>query len=248
MGEESWYNNLINIDDFPRASVMLKDFEAIVGLKLDDAQAEARLHVLAVRIGIGWNDGTGHALRAPERGIDFRSPGSAHYAETGTDDAGGKSEKEMLAALRAHLARYPDVDIVVAQSRGCRLLAALLEPTDDATEAVWSGPVLVLSPAGGPTKDLGWGAKIFSSPAAAVVVAVSEGDLSTGAVSDGDLAELRELGSGHDASRYLFEVDAPQHGRWRPDEAMGLLRRVVRMARDAREKMPIEESKVLLAT
>merc|ERR1719327_1938103 len=99
-----------------------------------------RLHVLAIRNGFAPESASARALRDA---VDLRVPGSPYIAETGNEDAQGRGEQEMAQLLRAHVRAWP-VDLVLAQSRGCRLVLEQLVGGDD---PCWRGPVLALSPA-----------------------------------------------------------------------------------------------------
>lgn len=141
-------------EDCPRAPKLLAELSSSLQLALgrvsEDVAPPPRIRVLAVRNGF---DPASPAARALRDACDLRVPGSPYIAETGNEDVGGKGEEEMVDLLRLHLRTQP-VDLVVAQSRGCRLLVQHIIGGDD---PCWAGPVLALSPAGE------WGAALASS-------------------------------------------------------------------------------------
>merc|ERR1719321_1887575 len=103
---------------------------------------------------------------------------------------------------------------MMAQSRGCLLLATLIEAGD------WAGPVLALSPAGES------GSKILKSAVGTVVVAVNNNDLlggSHGVISDDDLDDFRQLTKGS-VTRRLIEVDGLGPDGWSAETVAGLIR------------------------
>merc|ERR1712004_847247 len=81
----------------------------------------------------------------------------------------------MIAILRNHLQTHA-VDVVVAQSRGCRLLVQHIIGGD---APCWSGPVLALSPAGE------WGLAAATAQHNGSVLLTASGD------------DLVELGGAH---------------------------------------------------
>jgi len=127
-----------------------------------------RLRVLAVRNGLSPTSETVRALRGA---VDLRIPGSPHIAATGNEDAQGKGEREMADILRQHLQRHA-VDLVLVQSRGCRLVVEYLI---SGARPYWSGPVLALSPAG----DAGRALAASLHPGS-VLLAASSNDLPGG--------------------------------------------------------------------
>lgn len=150
----------LELDISPNVGKLLK--ELMVSLKLE-RDAPPRLRVLAIRNGFNLSTLAAKALR---QSCDLRAPGSPHIAETGNEDAGGQGEQEMVAILNQHLQTHT-VDLVVAQSRGCRLLVQHIIGGDT---PCWSGPVLALSPAGE------WGPTLAASAHAAGVLIAANGD------------------------------------------------------------------------
>lgn len=182
--EAPWYCDVC--EDMPKAKCILEEFEKIA---LHDDSSSLRLQVLGVPNGLNIQSGLGLAFRLPESGVEYRSPGSAHFDRTGDESASPDfttdTEKETLAALREHLLNHK-VDVMVARSRGCRYLAKLLE------EGSWTGPVLILSPA----QD--FGEKVLKAAAHSVIVAISTDDLIGGSgrhqvLNEDDLNTLRQL-------------------------------------------------------
>mmetsp|Transcript_50352 Transcript_50352/g.146077 ORF Transcript_50352/g.146077 Transcript_50352/m.146077 type:complete len:311 (+) Transcript_50352:83-1015(+) len=151
--------------DVPRAPQFLSEVEASLGL---DSSQPRRLRILAVRNGFAPDSACARALRDV---ADLRIPGSAYVAETGNEDAQGRGEQETVEVLREHLRGRP-VDLVIARSRGCRLLSEHLVGDGIAGEASWRGPVLALSPA-----DPRYAEALWASPASAVLVAACGADV-----------------------------------------------------------------------
>jgi len=146
--------------DCPQAPQLLADMIA----SFDAKSVPRRLRVLAVRNGFSPGSAAAKAVR---RVAELRMPGSPHIAETGNEDAGGKGEQETIDIIRQHLQKH-EVDLVIAQSRGCRLLA---EHIVGGSSPCWSGPVLALSPAGE------WGLALTAAHSGRLLIAASGNDL-----------------------------------------------------------------------
>lgn len=91
----------------------------------------------------------------------------------------------MIEILRRYFEAH-SVDLVLAQSRGCRLL---VEHVIGGEAPCWSGPVLVLSPAGE------WGSKLAASSHPGSVLIAARGE------------DLVELGGAHPVLQ-RFDIDA----------------------------------------
>lgn len=189
--------------DCPKAPQVLSDMAASLQLK---DKTPRRLRILAIRNGFGPACPAAKALRQT---CDLRVPGSPYVAETGNEDAGGRGEQETLAILRQHLQTH-SVDLVVAQSRGCRLL---VQHIIGGETPCWSGPVLALSPAGE------WGLALAAgSHRGSLLIAASGDDLvelggSHAVLQRGDIESMASAISAHGALReFLYEED--RRGGW----------------------------------
>jgi len=202
------------------------DFPRVEEYLAEATHEKGRLHVLAVRNGFDFQGPTVRALHMA-LGMDFRAPGSTHIASTGNEDAHGKGEQEMAQILKEHVKNH-QVDVVMAYSRGCRLLAEHLL----SAECIWAGPIILLSPAGE------WGAKLLRSNACAVIVAVSDNDLvghggSHPVITEEDLEDMRCAVKEQGPSRHLVlaGVDAGIQG-W-ANEVAGFVHKILEMVSEA---------------
>jgi len=184
--------------DLPRLQDDLSEVETVLSLN----GKTRRLRVLVVRDGFSPDTPTARALHEV---AEVRIPGSSYVAETGNEDEQGRGEHEVVESLRSHLQSRP-VDLVVAQSRGCRLVA---EHLVGGTSPCWAGPVLALSPAGQ------WGRVLMESPASAVLVAASGNDVIElsghhAVLELADIEELRQTVSNKNGRSLVFDEQRHQ--------------------------------------